>query len=464
MFSTLSVQGLRGFANQQELRLAIPTGEIGSGLTVLVGANNAGKSTAIEALRALGQRQPPSFTQGRRNASAGDRVIIAIADGDRNIASIKSIRPGTSESIVEVSPALGDLSKRLLVLPARRSFNPYFGKSETSRDDYMVHIGFPNVRASALESFTYRLFAIERNRQAFNAILAKVLDPVPDWSIDQMDSGQYFLKVRANGAMHSSEGLGEGLVSLLYIIDALYDSSESHLIAIDEPELSLHPALQRRLSKLLLEFAATRQIVIATHSPYMVHLDALPRGATIARVHISANSSIISQLASQTAQQIFGLMKNQNNPHILGMNAQEIFFVSDNVILVEGQEDVVFLERVQDSIGISLAGNIFGWGVGGAENMDRMATVLQDLGFSNVVGILDGNRSALAAQLQAKYPRYHFFSIAANDIRTKKAVPAKSPVSGLLDDDNCVVRSDLKVQTVAQFHAANAYLSAKTDA
>jgi predicted ATPase len=460
MFTILKVHGLRGFAKQQELRLAVPTGEPGSGLTVLVGANNAGKSTAIEALRALGQRENPSFTQGRRNVAAGDKVNISLETDTGLVASLKSIRAGTSETFVENSIGMGDLWRRLLVLPARRAFNPYFGKSETSRDDYMIHIGFPNVRSSALEHFTLRLFAIERNRNAFNAVLAKVLDPVPDWSIDQMDSGQYFLKVRANGGTHSSEGLGEGLVSLLYIVDALYDSSESHLIAIDEPELSLHPALQRRLSRLLVEYSATRQIVIATHSPYMVHLDALPRGATVARIHTGADGSVISQLTSETATKIFGLMRNQNNPHILGLNAQEIFFVSDKIVLVEGQEDVVFLERVQQSLGIQLAGNIFGWGVGGAENMERMATVLKELGFSRVVGILDGNRSALAAQLAVAFPDFHFFAIAANDIRTKRAVPAKAAVSGLLDDDNSDVRLDFKVSTEQQFHSANAYFAA----
>lgn len=172
MYSTLKIHGLRGFAEQQELRFAVPTGEPGSGLTVLVGANNAGKSTAIEALRALAQRQTPSFTQGRRNIAAGDTVSISLETNAGYVASLKSIRAGTSETVFEKSAEMGELSQGLLVLPARRTFNPYFGKSETSRADYMVHIGFPNVRSSSLESFTYRLFAIERNRNAFDAVLA----------------------------------------------------------------------------------------------------------------------------------------------------------------------------------------------------------------------------------------------------------------------------------------------------
>lgn len=153
-------------------------------------------------------------------------------------------------------------------------------------------------------------------------------------------------------------------------------------------------------------------------------------------------------------------MRNQNNPHVLGLNAQEIFFVTDKVVLVEGQEDVVFLEKVQQSLGVQLAGNIFGWGVGGAENMERMATVLRELGFSRVVGILDGNRSALAEKLATAFPDFHFFAIAADDIRTKRVAPAKAAVTGLLDDENRDVRTDLKDKTEQQFLAANAYLTA----
>ena len=53
------------------------------------------------------------------------------------------------------------------------------------------------------------------------------------------------------GGTHNSDGLGEGTVSLLYIADALYDSSSEDVIVIDEPELSLHPEHQRRLRGVL---------------------------------------------------------------------------------------------------------------------------------------------------------------------------------------------------------------------
>lgn len=456
MLTTLEITGLRGFASKQALTLALPNGAPGSGLTVIVGANNAGKSTAIEALRAIAQREGPSFTQGRRNQAAGDQVTIRAADAQNKATVLKSVRPGSSETEYVKEGGGVDLSK-LLVLPARRAFAPYFGRAVTSRDDYMAHIGFPAIRTSSMDQFTYRLFAIEKNRAAFDTILKRVLDPVPDWSIDQIDNGQYFLKIRKGNATYSSEGLGEGLVSLFYIVDALYDSKDGDTIAVDEPELSLHPALQRKLSELLIEYSATRQIVLSTHSPYFIGLNALPNGATVARIHTFGEESKISQLSSATAKTIFGLMKNDNNPHIFGLLAQEIFFVEDRVILVEGQEDVVFFKRVERAIE-QLAGTFFGWGVGGAENMEIVATVLQELGFAKVVGILDGNRADLARTLSQKFSAYHFFAIPTNDVRTKSSILKKPAVVGLLDDLNDAVRPEYADRIRHLFDEANRYL------
>jgi predicted ATPase len=456
MLEKLEITGFRGFASKQVLNFSKPNEAPGSGLTAIVGANNTGKSTAIEALRAFTQEQAPSFTQGRRNQMAGDQVILRLA-GDRGKATVlKTHKPGGSEA--EYVKEGGGIDRfKLLVLPARRVFSPYFHRSETSRRDYMVNSGFPAIRTSSMEQFTLRLFAIEKNRAPFDALLGRVLNPVPDWSIDQMDHGQYILKVKKGSAAHSSEGLGEGFVSLFYIIDALYDSNPGDFIAIDEPELSLHPALQRKLSEVLIEYSATRQIVLSTHSPYFVGLSALSNGSTIARVDIAREGSRISQISDETAKAIVRLMNNLNNPHIYDLLAREIFFAEDGVILVEGQEDVVFFKRIEQTIG-PLGGTFFGWGVGGAGNMEHVATMLKELGFNKVVGILDGNRVSLVTELSQKFPTFHFFAIPATDVRTKAAIPEKSVVKGLLDDENETIRPEYLDRTRALFAEANRYL------
>jgi energy-coupling factor transporter ATP-binding protein EcfA2 len=434
----LELNGLRGFATLEELPFAIPNGKHGSGLTTLVGPNNGGKSTIVEALRALAAPsaqnppQPRSFTEGRRNKRAGDRIMIRATDSSGNVGGLRSVESGTSTSETEWFPA--QLEEQIFVLPSRRYFDPLFHKNAMTRDNYIVQYDMSSTaRGGPLQQFGSRLFQVQKKRAEFDAVLEEVVNPVPKWAIDRTDSGQYYLKVETSCQYHSSEGLGEGLVSLLIIVDALYDSSLDDVIVIDEPELSLHPSLQRRLFTLLSKYAADRQIVIATHSPYFVDFNALLNGARIARLHLQDGSSVVSTLGEPTIKRLAGFISNYNNPHILGLDAREAFFLEDRVILVEGQEDVIFYQQIADQLEIKIDGNFFGWGVGGAENMETVASLLRELGFKKVVGLLDGNRDALASKLQGEFLDYRFYAIPADDIRTKSSrqIPA---VQGILDD------------------------------
>lgn len=81
------------------------------------------------------------------------------------------------------------------------------------------------------------------NRREFDRVLGKLIERVPDWIIEKTDSNLTYIKIRRPGGhRHSTEGAGEGLLNLMSIADALYDSNPEDVIAIDEPELSLHPA------------------------------------------------------------------------------------------------------------------------------------------------------------------------------------------------------------------------------
>jgi len=104
------------------------------------------------------------------------------------------------------------------------------------------------------------------------------------------------------------------------------------------------------------------------------------------------------------------------------------------VVLVEGQEDVVYYNKILAHLGLDITGDFFGWGVGGADNMKPIATMLRDLGFKKVVGILDHNKAALQPRLQAAFADYKFVIIPADDVRTKARVPEKAAITGLLDE------------------------------
>ena len=111
---------------------------------------------------------------------------------------------GGSQTIREPN----DIPRNCYVLPSRRFFNPYFGTGQRSREQYLGIHGLPNTRSTATNDFSQRLFHALQNRDAFNRVLERVVNPAPTWTIDQSDQGQHYLKIDSSGLYHNSDGLG----------------------------------------------------------------------------------------------------------------------------------------------------------------------------------------------------------------------------------------------------------------
>ena len=442
---SLTINGFRGFSKQQTLRLAQPSNQAGTGLTILVGPNNGGKSTIIESFSVIFNRQAVSFSEGKRNKAAGDRISFSVELDTGDTYELHTIAAGGSETVRASNDQLPNICYSL---PSRRFFRPYFGRSTSDRDSYMSGqtLGATGTRSNPIEEFSSRLFKVLDNIDGFNEVLAQVMNPVPEWTIEMSDQGDYYVKLNAGGQYHTTDGLGEGVVSLLFIVDALYDSEPGQLIVIDEPELSLHPAYQRRLARLFAQYAKDRQIVYATHSPYFVDFEYVLNGATVARVNRPEGHCVISQINEDTPQQLGGFLTDDHNPHVLGVDARETFFQEDGVIIVEGQEDVVFYPRILDQLvekgllssrsASAMRERFFGWGAGGADKVERLLTLLRDLGYRQVAVILDRNKCDLIPPLRERFPDYFIDAIPADDVRTKPERPTQSATSGLLDEKN----------------------------
>ncbi|MGV7031249.1 AAA family ATPase [Methylobacterium symbioticum] len=286
-----------------------------------------------------------------------------------------------------------------------------------------------------MTNFEQRLFNALRNPEAFNRMLGEVLGFMPVWTIDQSDQGAYFLKFFNGPNSHSSDGMGEGIVSIFSIVDSLYDSDPGEAIFIDEPELSLHPALQKRLARLLMRLSSDRQIVISTHSPYFVDPRILLSGGQFLRVTTGTDGTQLYQLSEQSIESIRRLSAgNLYNPHVFGLDARELFFQEEGIILTEGQEDVLLYPKLAEKLGVEISGDFFGWGVGGAGNMQHLCLILRDLGFKKVAGLLDGDKEDVQQKLQTEFPDFFFACIPAKDIRTKSARKPSEAVEGLFDD------------------------------
>ncbi len=165
----IEILGYRGFRELGSLDFAVPNGDAGSGLTLLTGPNNAGKSCILECLRARLGNESVSFSSGTRNADVESVEIKYSVNGKDE--TLKSITKGSSETI-----SIGvDQNFHIFVLPSRRAFNPYFGRAAWSREQYLKSTGLPSQRSSVLTGFEYRLFNTIKNPDPFNSLLKEAI-------------------------------------------------------------------------------------------------------------------------------------------------------------------------------------------------------------------------------------------------------------------------------------------------
>ncbi|MEV4688223.1 ATP-dependent nuclease [Microbacterium sp. LWH3-1.2] len=458
----------------ETVELAVPDGQLGSGLTILVGANNSGKSSVIEAFDAVyraTRQSAVSFAADRRHGGEDREVQIRLNRLDGRSIGVETLRAGTSEARVVWD---GDRSStdrvpiEVTVLPSRRQFAAYFSRYGEADRGWASTGGNEFSRSQNRDAFVARLFALHENEDrltTFNQLLREVTGRSLTWSIDLGAQQQYFLRFsEAGGGSHTSDGLGDGLISLLFILDALHDSTPSSLIVIDEPELSLHPQYVARLGALLARFAADRQIVFATHSPSLVDWMCIANGARVARIYKEDGRSIIAQPRRETLQAIAsGHLTNTHNPHVFGPRGNEVFFQEDGLLVLEGQEDVIYLPTVLRSTGLNLEGSVFGWGAGGAARVATVLTLFRELGFRTVAVLLDGDTQTLKirSELKSEFPEYCIESHPGDDIRTKPAQRERATKPGLLTDDGKSVRPEHVKDTTATLTRIDTYLRSR---
>lgn len=115
------------------------------------------------------------------------------------------------------------------------------------------------------------------NRLRMNVVARKrliealrvVYDGIEDVDV-RVEGGtaQVFL-IEANGIMPATR-LSDGTLRYLSLLALLCDPAPPPLMAIEEPELGLHPDVLPSLAALLVEASARSQLVVTTHAPALV--------------------------------------------------------------------------------------------------------------------------------------------------------------------------------------------------
>lgn len=446
MLKKITIRGLRGFGKRKTIFLSIPNGKIGSGLTILVGPNNSGKTTILEALRCYNiEANHIAFSEGKRNAKNDHRVSITYTAQDKTELKLDTIPEGGSQVVITGNI---DINNTPFVLPSRRhsEYTTNSNRYYVDRHQYAINqILTSRNRSAQLSQYEQRMFKWQENKVEFDKILHRMIPDAFDWTIEQNEDGAYYIKIifSDKSISHTREGMGDGYWSIFTIADALYDSKENSIIAIDEPELSLHPSLQKRTLALLEEYSKDRQIIITTHSAHFISIPAIVNGATLIRTFKDAKGDIqIGRIDNKDRGFMKSMLKNLNNPHILGLEAKELFFIEDNVVITEGQEDVVIIPNLCEEIGVDLKASLFGWGAGGAGNISKILRLLKNLKYEKVTAIFDGDKRTEYEECRALFPRYNVIILPKDDIRDKPAVSAKRSKEGIADKDGKIKREN----------------------
>jgi predicted ATP-dependent endonuclease of OLD family len=110
----------------------------------------------------------------------------------------------------------------------------------------------------------------------------------------------------------------------------------------------------------------------------------------------------VGVLQQQTLNDLRWLVDDWQKPNLLDAVAREIFF-ADGVIFFEGQEDVGLLKKFAVDRQLT-ALPAFGYGAGGAGNIEYFLRMARDLGIPSAA-VFDGDHAEVKEKVASDFPR-----------------------------------------------------------
>lgn len=301
----------------------------GSGLNVFVGENGSGKTALLDAFAlpileyktenfgidnfndpskkiginifsknefdVVGTMPKGSFKAKGFSFEAGVRAkesksyLSSIIVNDQKFIRVDLTKPKDNSPDLRVSVNNPFKGKRfsendILFLDKNRLFQTRSGNFNTTRfDRLMEDFSYQYLKNCELCNLNEDLDNKIKKDKVENKFLVEAVNKFQEISgsqirLDFLDNCEpfknaFFATRKENNQQILLNNLGSGyemIFALLYSFYLAQQSGKQLIVLIDEPELHLHPTLQEKFVKFLLEFSKNAQIILASHSPLLV--------------------------------------------------------------------------------------------------------------------------------------------------------------------------------------------------
>jgi predicted ATPase len=400
-----------------------------SGVTVLIGKNNEGKSNLLRALEAamlllqrhaessqkrsmrfseinspyLWKRDFPIQLQNRNSAaqtilklefllneeecqefrqeigsSLNGSLPIEIKIGKDQEPHIRLLKSGKGTKV------LTSKSSAIARFIANRIYFNYIPAIRTGNDTIDLISEMLSHELRILEKDQRYLDALstiaELQQPILNELAMRVQGPLQEFlptiksvSIEIPETRRrYSLRTNVNvvvddGTPTNIEYKGDGVKSLaaLGLLKSQNARSGASILAIEEPESHLHPAAIHQVNDIIQTIARTSQVIITTHNPLFVD-----------RVNINSNI-IVTDGAATPAKNISSIRE------LLGIKASDNLTHANYALVVEGEEDAIALKALlpilNDKVGKALKNNfLIIEPIGGSGNLSYKLSLLNN--------------------------------------------------------------------------------------
>lgn len=277
-------------------------------ITLLVGGNNAGKSSILQAIQfgvSIAQvttlQEKNRWTQNRLPTSIGQNELVYLPikeisflaqhgklkenkndaikvsyEDDNNNCEI-AIKKGRNKNIaIEIIGQQLGTSLQSIEHPYSMLVTGLAGIPNEEKYQTPLVVKKSSARGDSNSVFRNILLLLQKNESAWNDFKSEIKNIFPDYEINlEFDENKHeFINcnvVKSDGIQYPIDTCGTGILQVIQIISYLY-LFKPKILLLDEPDSHLHPNNQRLLADRLKYLSSNigTKIVIATHSIYLV--------------------------------------------------------------------------------------------------------------------------------------------------------------------------------------------------